>query len=233
MRVKGDIEVDVTKDDQIVQEFLVRLKGKYGGRQRREGIHLTDLIYCITKKFWGEQVDFTPPDNAVLLWAIGIGLEEVLLVDDESTNRPEPKTLDGIMVSPDYILKSQGGLGELKSTRISIPKDSLEPKFGWSSGWIQQMKGYCYAYGLTEYHLAVYLVIPAEIRGFTFSFTQQELDDFWAYMIDRRKRLEQSLAQRIAPEPFAYCEAWECKRCSALTLCEVMKDTGKFIPKEG
>jgi len=224
--------MDVLKDDEIRLEMLERIKAKYLGKQRRpsDGIHLTMLIYCITLAAWRNLVEFKATDDEALLWASGLGLEEVILEDSSGTNRPEPRVVDGIMVSPDYIMLNDARLAELKTTRMYLNKEE-EPTYGWPETWKKQMMGYCVGYGVKEYRLASYHLIPAKLIGRLFRFTQEELDSFWAEMMVRRVRLIEAVELKTIPEPFAYNAEWECKRCSALTLCEVSKQAGKYIPK--
>lgn len=226
------------EDFEIAQEFMQRLRRKYAGTQRKvsvDGYHLTSLIYCITQAFWRDKIPFEPTDKEVLLWAVGLGLEQILLEDGEEHNRPVPKVVDGITVSPDYLLLSGNALAELKTNRLSVTKGALEPKNGWPATWVEQMMGYSKAYGLNTYRLGVYLVIAADLLGRRFEFEQQELDTFWAEMLYRKSRLEEAVAKQLPPEPFAYLGdngSWQCERCAALTFCNVAKDLKQYIPKE-
>lgn len=226
------------EDLEIAQEFMQRIRRKYAGTQRKisvDGYHLTSLIYCITQAFWRNKIAFEPTDREVLLWAIGLGLEQVLLEDGNEQNRPVSKVVDGITVSPDYLTLTGDALAELKTNRLSVPKGELEPKNGWPATWIMQMMGYSKAYGLTTYRLGVYLVIAADLLGRRFEFEQKELDIFWAEMLYRKSKLEEAIEKQLPPEPFAYLGEngnWQCERCPAITFCQVALDLKQYIPKE-
>src|SRR3990167_10345147 len=118
--------MQVSIDEKFRAELLQRIKERYKLQgQHRAGTHLSDLIYCLTKSYWKKTVGVVLTDSEVLLFAVGLGLETVLLENVDDTHRPEPVVLDGIVLSPDYI--SDGTLGELKSTRLYFAKGSIEP----------------------------------------------------------------------------------------------------------
>jgi hypothetical protein len=241
--------MDITHDPLLEKEILDRIKRKFGlqNSRVREGIHLSDLIYCVTKAYWkrmleeaGSPIEIT--DEEALLFAFGLGLEKVMLEEDEEENRPEAVEVDGIRMSPDYSVLGDM-FTEFKSTRISPVKETGQPK-NWPSSWIKQMKGYLYAqkHGAyahipthNAYRLAAAFIIPAKLGGFRFTFTDEELETFWTDMKFRQSKLAQALEQKKLPEPYAYVESgrsddWECKRCPMQLMCETYAGQGNFIP---
>lgn len=235
--------MQVSFDPGLEKEILDRVKKKFNlNSNSREGLHLSDLTYCITRSYWKKQVGGVLTDNEVLLFAIGLALEKVLLEDETGDNRPEPVELDGILMSPDYILN--GALAELKSTRIAFVKDALEPNKGWPQGWIKQMMGYSLAVkrGLVKgavdapYRLAILQVIQAQVKGRSFKFLEADLEQFWADVLVRRDALVEALEKKLPPEPFAYTDSgksddWQCTNCAYNALCPSIYSTGLYIKK--
>lgn len=233
-------------DQEFEKEVLDRIKRKYNLFTRhREGLHQSDLGYCITRTYWKwHSPDQPTTDDDALLFAIGLALEEVLLENGADTHRPEPVEIDGIWISPDHALQFAHGLAELKSTRISIPDGELTPKNDWPAGWIRQMKSYTVAQHAgawdgveldLPYRLAVYMVIPAKLAGRKFTFTDQEINEHWQWMLYRKDALLEAQEQGKPPEPFAYVESqkrddWECVRCPFIVMCDAMKMTGNYVP---
>ena len=73
--------------------------------------------------------------------------------------------------------------------------------------------GHFHAFGVVVVHL-----IPAEIRCYTLYFTETELRDHWAWMVDRSSQLESMLAAQT-PLPFTTNEPWECEHCAHSLKC--------------
>lgn len=235
--------MEVQFDPEFRAEILNRIRTKYKFTEQRSEIHLSDLIYCITKAYWKKTVGIPVSDEEVLLWAIGLGLEEVLLEDGTNRNRPEPVVLNGIVLSPDHI--SGEALAELKSTRMQFSKGALEPSRGWPEGWIKQMKGYQLAavVGVIPgaeadyYKLAVLQVIGAGLEARRFYFSQEELDELWAWVEKRRDVLKKALEVKRPPEPFAFTDSgrqddWQCKNCSMQLMCIGALQLGEFVSEQ-
>lgn len=223
----------VEKDEEVRAEILQRIKTKWIESSTRDPfeIHLSDLIYCPTFKYWQGLMKFNPTDQQVMYWVVGLGLERILLEDTDITNRPDSKQVDDIWVSPDYLMLNEEDLTELKSTRQYLNKEE-EPTYGWPDTWIQQMMGYCYVWGRQTYRLAGMFIIPAKLIGRKFTFYTEDLKEFWNYILDRKAVLQEAWKQQLPPEPFAYAEDWMCKRCPAQMMCDSYKRLGKYVPKE-
>ncbi len=221
----------------ISDEVLTRIRKKWfkTAPGMREGIHLSDLNYCITKSYWQKIMPTTQPnDNTILTWVIGLALERVLLEDEVDTHRPDSDEQDSIHVSPDYSLVIQQAMGELKTTRYYYKKDKTDPSKGYVLGWIKQMAGYSYVYNLDNYMLAVFQIITASMYGKQFSFNKEERTKFWKeYIIPRRDALIEARERKLPPEPFAYNEDWECENCSFKMICDTTTKVGPigFVAK--
>lgn len=213
--------MEIYNNPTMQHEIISRVKQKHNLQTRtRPGLHISDLIYCLTKKYWSvKQPNVEIIDDDALMFAVGLGLERVLLEDSDIRNRPGMVSVDGIYFSADYLIKLNNTLGELKTTRASYNKDG-EPSKGYPATWIRQIAGYCYAYGVVKFNLAVYQVIQAKLYTKQINFTQQELDEYWSrYVIPRRDIINNALSVNLPPEPYKYNESWECARCPYQMMC--------------
>ena len=76
------VEVKVAEGTR--RELLDRLARKYV--KPREGIHVSDLTRCLTMNHWSRVFpQDTVPDQTLMYFAAGWGLEEVLLSDGEGS----------------------------------------------------------------------------------------------------------------------------------------------------
>ena len=194
----------------IEREILSELRRKYideDWTDRAKGIHLTNLMYCLTRSWYGFTDPLPVSDREVLLFSIGFGLEAVLLRDG---SRIPAGCCEGIHYSPDFIPLGGSKVGELKTTRMSSAKTVLP------TTWIDQMMGYCYAEGVTECDLVVLHIVGSwkptfpEVKGWHFEFTQIELNRFWADMQLRKGVLTEALVSGTPPTPYKWCQDWEC-----------------------
>ena len=63
---------------ELEQAIIDHLAGLYSIHVKREGLHLSSLIGCLTKSFFNE-VNYTRPTNEeTMLFALGYGLQDVL-----------------------------------------------------------------------------------------------------------------------------------------------------------
>ncbi len=183
---------------------------------RSSGIHITELIYCLTSSYWGKIMPLPYAKQQALTMALGIGLERVVIPEDK---RAKPGTCEGVDYSPDFWYREELP-SELKTTRMSTKK-TIERAF--PETWMQQIQGYCYAekklmYGLSVVHLMGGYKPPfPEILAVKFLFTQQELKDNWDYLMWRKTVYIQSFADQIPPTPTKWCQDWECKNCRYAT----------------
>jgi len=189
---------------QRVQELTVPV--------RSAGIHLTELIYCLTSSYWDRIMPLSIARQQAITMALGIGFERVIIPEDK---RASPGTCEGVDYSPDFWFKADLP-SELKTTRMSTKK-TITREF--PETWLQQIKGYCYAekkleYGLSVVHLMGGYKPPfPEILAVKFMFTQQELQDNWDYLMWRKDVYIQSFADQQPPTPTKWCQDWECKNC--------------------
>jgi len=126
------VEMKRQRKLELVQQGLDNLVEEYSKEEREVGIHVSDLIYCLTKSYFEKTNPLPPTPDEVLLFAIGLGLQKVLI-----PTRFNSKTIvvDNIICSPDY--NSREGKAELKTTRIKYGKEELP------EAWIEQIMADC------------------------------------------------------------------------------------------
>lgn len=227
------------QNPQLKRELLDRLRSKY--LTEKPLPHLTEVLYCLTRSYFDRRDPLPPSDQELLYFAVGFGLEEVLL-RDKNSEAPESEERNGLWLTPDYVTLSGGEL-DLKSTaNYSLPDGT--PKFGWPETWIEQFQAYAYHMslrGLTvmtqdetlaalpetvEYSVGVLYLHTRTIEVGTFTFTKQELLDNWERVRGRLAvyMLSHSLSQ--VPEPFQWNKNWECKNCRYLIRCQTINRGG-------
>ena len=193
---------------ELEQAIIDHIADLYGIFNKREGIHLSTLIGCLTRSFFNEVNYVKPTEEEVMLFALGYALQDVLT---PAAAEAPLCTLEGITYSPDYQIKLQGDTTvEIKTTRQSSNNDISE-------SWIKYMKGGCWILGIQEYHLAILYMMGnwkppfPKLKVFKLTFTDEELLINWGWVMQRKRVYEQALADHRPPRPFAYCEDYECK----------------------
>lgn len=202
--------------------FLTHLADLYHIKEKREGIHLSTLIYCLTRSFFDQVAPIEPTDSEVMLFVLGYGLQDVLTPQGAETPLYE---LDGITFRPDLLLPigDKKGLAELKTTRMSSGKEEFPET------WIEYMKGGCHMRGVNVYDLSVLHMMGnwhppfPEIKSYTLVFTEEELDDNWKYILCRKEVYTVALDTNTPPIPGEHCKEWECPRCRYKLQCSVIK----------
>lgn len=213
--------MEVTENTELKLRILNSIKGAVSGD--REGIHLSDTIYCLRKAYWRKLgLNPEPTEQQIMLWVSGYAFQAYMFpLEDEI-----PQLLDGIHCTPDI----QSGI-EVKSTRQSSGKfDLLSNK-----AWIRQILGYCKVLDKTEYDLAVLFICgdyrpPFPTLGcFHITATQDEIDTNWLRSLIQAERLRKSLERGIPPdESICDTEPWEWEYCENIELCEGTACWGKL-----
>lgn len=159
------------------------------GDRSLDRLHLSDIYTDL------EQMLFPKSTNADItnpLWAeVGFLWERVLssALADHCSKRPGEVELDGIVGSPDGHDPDTGVVDEYKCTWKSIR--NAHPENVWK--WMTQVKGYCKMLGADTVRFHV-LYINGDYRGsgplyrsYLFSFTQLELNENWAMLVNHAK----------------------------------------------
>jgi len=207
--------MDIVDYPEIVDEtnkWIISRVWELTGQTRTGGIHMTELIYCLTAGYWDKIMPLPFTIQQALTMALGIALERVIIPEDK---RASPGTCEGIEYSPDFWFRGDVP-SELKTTRMSTKK-TINREF--PETWVQQIMGYCYAekkleYGLSIIHLMGGYSPPfPETKGVKFIFNQQELKNNWDFLMWRKNVYIQGFADQVPPTPTKWCQDWECKYC--------------------
>lgn len=234
--------------------LLNRVRTEYMIGQQREGLHVSSLIYCLSKALYEATDPLPPTDREVELWSIGFGLERVFLPGLQE----EPLEMDGITGTPDFTL---GILSDLKSTRMA-PGSSAgcaecgEPYRGHTvittghayvkapalpfeipEGWRRQFMAYRWMKnqaGEPEYEFAVSIIhlIQPLLQVLRLIFTHNELVENWQWIL---MRADQYLSMKAAndPQPFLHMNEWECgagtaNQCQYYLRCSLEASIRRF-----
>lgn len=214
----------VIDNPQLSRLMLDHLTGLYKLSQKREGVHLSTLIYCLTKSFLDNQHQVDPTDEEVMLFSLGLGLQ------DEFTPKEAAAAVvyeeDGITFSPDITLHLHSERPteyvEMKTTRISSEKGSFP------DSWVEYMMGGCFMRKVNTYDLSVLHMMGnykppfPVIKSYRLEFTDDELFDNWDYITHRRDVYCEALKIGKAPTPGEWCKDWECKNCRFKIQCDAL-----------
>tara|TARA_Y100000310_G_scaffold343910_1_gene453853 strand:- start:1440 stop:2105 length:666 start_codon:yes stop_codon:yes gene_type:complete len=213
--------VRFTQDPSLEREVLDRLRDKY--LTTKPHPHLTELLYCLTRAWYDQRRPLPPSDQELMYFAIGFGLEAVIL-RVEGERDIESTQVDGVWLTLDYIdLYGQGA--DLKSTRMYPDPMTGEPKRGWPENWHKQFMAYARLLGSTNFGVVVMYLVPAKLVAGVLSYSKQDMDDNWEWVLDRAGELQMFLDAGEPPPPFTTNAAWECKNCRYRMRCEVLKGT--------
>lgn len=92
------------------EAMLQALRDEYMTDRLRPGLHMSSLIYCLTKTYWDHHDPEPPTEREVALWSIGYAMERVMI----HRLGVEPLVVDGIHMTPDFKLME---VADLKTTR--------------------------------------------------------------------------------------------------------------------
>ena len=208
--------MEVTPNPQLYRYTMDRLVESYV--KDKPFPHLTELIYCLTRSYLDRLEHLPPTDDELLKFAIGWGLESVMVKGLET----KPTIEDGIHVSPDFFhVAGPGEFGEFKTTRMFPPKGADLPRI--PETWLEQIMGYCYAYGTLTYDLAILHIIPPELKCWRLHFNPDEVRGNWTHIMARKKLYLDFMALAEVPAPFEYNRDWECKGCRYYLRCCALK----------
>lgn len=189
--------------------------------KEREGIHLSDLIYCSRKAYFRKMgLSPKPTNEQCVLWMTGYAFQAFMFPLDEEV----PVIIDGIHCTPDI----PRGI-EVKSTRQSSRRFEFESMRHWQ----RQILGYCKALNKLEYDLVVMFVCGnyappfPDIDCWHIEATQEEVETNWTEVLQRAVKLQIAIESNFPPEPD--CEPWEGGYCECVDLCP---DTACFRKRQ-
>lgn len=207
------------KNPELDRLILNHLSDLYGLKTKRTGIHLSTLIYCLTKAFFEEMSPTEPTDREVMLFSLGLGLQDVLTPKQATTPVYEK---DGITFSPDFVFNLGSSYVELKTTRMSISKESFPET------WIEYIMGGCFIRKVNQYELAVLYMMGnykppfPQMQSETLVFEENELKSNWDYLLLRKKVYGEALKAKQPPQPFLHNKTWECENCRYHMQCDAI-----------
>ncbi len=213
------------------EQMLTVLRDEYNLGGTREGLHVSDLIYCLTKTYWKGVEPEPPTEDEIGLWAIGWALERVMI----SRLHVEPLEVDGIVGTIDFAFPD-GTPADLKTTRMAPGGLKGAGGFVMPEGWLRQFKSYLYMLNRTydtpamRGHsfgvVAVHLIQP-EIKVWHLQFSDAELEQNWAEMLMRKDALEE-IRRTDDPQPYQHrLGEWECKNCAYNLRCGLAASLAK------
>ena len=206
--------------DRIILDALAT---KYKLLVKREGIHLSSLLYCLTKSYLDLKTPLEPTDTELLLFATGYGLQDVMTPDLE-----EEYTFvtDGITYRPDTVFPVQQGsvekLVEMKSTRAGVKRYQTGD---FPTTWLTYMMAGCHIRNTKSYELVVIYVAErptAKIISETVYFDSIEIEENWKWVLSRRDTYVKALETETVPTPREYCDSWMCNDCRYTLPCDAI-----------
>lgn len=216
------------ENPELSRLILDHLADLYNIKKRRDGIHLSTLVYCLTRSFFDQVAPIEPTDQEVMLFSLGFGLQDVLTPKGAVTPTYE---MDGITFSPDFVLEFERSGGytvdserfvELKTTRMSSGKEDFPET------WLEYIMGGCFMQGIKEYQLSVLHMLGnykppfPEIKSYKLIFDEEELVANWEYLVNRMDIYAEAIESNKPPAPFTYCKEWECKNCRYKMQCQAL-----------
>jgi len=198
----------------IVDEIVTRLGQRYHLFQNREGIHATDCIYCLRKAYWNRVNPLPPTPAEILYYLRGLGMQDALLGGKSGSLVSH----QGIALSPDFF--EDGTLAELKTTMIS--EKTLDAN-EFPEGWLRQLMAYCYALNLKSAVLIVLTIIKSKLLSYIVTFSSEELEENWRWILERAKELGIAYEKNIVPKVEEE-EKWQCSSCRYCLRCQTLEE---------
>lgn len=201
------------------RKIIQHLASQYSIMEVREPNHLSSFITCRTRCYLEQRQITEPTEKEVMLFALGYGLQDVITPKDAETPL---YTKDGITFRPDMSFMQMGAeeLGEIKTTRKNSKYHYIDDYIPVT--WLDYMMGGCYIRDTNTYDLAVLYIIQTELYCDTFEFTDRELKDNWAKILEHKAVIDEALAKDETPTPFQHCYDWECKFCRFDLVCQTL-----------
>lgn len=198
----------MVEDQTLARHIITALKDEYD--QEKPLPHVTELITCLTKSYYNRKSPLPSTDREILFFARGWGLERLLLQNQKRRNEG---SIAGIHYSPDF-LSPLNIPAELKTTMMS--RKMIDSK-GLPITWQRQILAYMKATESNVYELVVFSLTTPEIISFKIYAEQEEIDDNWQWLLQRKEEYMQCLESNTVPTPV---ESFECKECRYYVRCK-------------
>ena len=184
--------------------------------EEREGIHVTDLLYCPLKAYYRKKFPEKNQDDyeGFLVKLIGTLAHQVL--ERIEGGEPEQKIeWEGIHGSIDLVLGDE--IVEFKTTRKNVRRFEDVPET-----YVDQVRSYAALSGLRKAKLVIINVShPLDSKIFDIEFDDVEISEWKIKLLERKLLLERALA--AGDEKMLYPHAprfeWECRYCEFSHMC--------------
>ncbi len=223
------IKLIATEAPDLKAVMLDIIREEHGLAVDRGGMHVSDLIYCLTKAYWAKTDPEPLTEAEIGLFSIGWGLERVMI----PRLHVKPLVVDGITGTIDFMLEDVPA--DLKSTRLAPDGRKGEGGFKMPEGWMHQFQAYRYMvnqaapsmYRPNQFIVAVLHLIQPVLKVWRLHFSHQELEENWQWLVDRSNILESMLAARN-PMPYQHrLGEWECQGCTYSLKCGLVASLEK------
>jgi hypothetical protein len=165
--------------------------------------------------------DLEPTDREIMLFAIGLGLQDILTPKQAVVPVFEK---GGVIFSPDFMFPIGNIYCELKTTRASLKKNLVSlPEV-----WVEYIMGGCFLRETNTYELSGLYILGSyappfpEIYSETLVFDDDEIYENWERLMERKVVYEKALETNQPPTPFKYCKKWECDHCRYSLQCNAL-----------
>lgn len=198
----------VSRDESVLKWAVEEIQNNWAS-EKREGIHLTDLL-TPRKKYNEIKNPIKPGINDILTWLPGIEFES-RLKRALGIRTPDPLTWNGIIYSPDIFFNFPC---ELKMRRRWLAdEDSIEEDYSW---YLTQLMGYCALSGVRQGWLIVFTPVQKASCGtkpaldfVRVEFTETELQNMRQELLETKRLLEDAL-QKSNIQILPRCPEWMC-----------------------
>lgn len=205
----------------LASQLLAEFSHRYS--EDRSGQHpsVSDLISCLTKRWYDVKGDVKHSDQTQVYFLIGLGLEKAIL--EQRQVEEKAGEYDGVYYHLDSL---DQGWFELKSTRKSPNPRKDGSTLGGAEGYLaggfalRQFLSYAKTQGVLEMDLGIIWLIQGQFNVYHITFTQEEVDKNWEWLSERRDVWMTAEATGVAPRQYTYNEPFECKGCDYQMLCE-------------
>lgn len=208
----------VQNNDQLADRLLAEMVED--DAEDRSAMHpsVTDLIYCLTQSYYNyiAPVKLESTRQTKIYFLTGLGLERNLL--RQRKKKQGYGQYWGVHFHVDTVDEE---LVELKSTRMSVKKVETEIPMRWLRQIMSYLMPLNELEGRLEAELAVIYLIPGDFRVYRLTFTQEELDANWEWMMERKQVWDESETTGVPPEQFKWNESWECDSCQWKMVCDM------------
>lgn len=197
-----------------------RLLSEYERMERREKVHVSDLILCLLQTRLKDDYESAWDVTTLLRFTLGRALEKVVfkILLPFATQELEVEE-EGIVGHIDFGSTPYDYECKLTSSfEPKEPEDLLDSKF-W---WFEQMKSYAVMRRRTEMRLVVLFLLPVpSLRCYDVIFDVEELGDAWQVMQARKEYLLELRERDELPDPTIF--GWICGMCQVKYVCPKFK----------